>query len=744
MFVENLPRVVGNVLHRVLGTVLFIGLLVMLISPAVGQSDQEVEIAVALSLTGEGTSFGQPTLEGIQLAIEEANARGEGPTIKLNVYDDKSGDDEAVVIASQVVASQAALVLGPVFSTISLAAGPIYADAGMVSLPPTATSDLITQNATTFRVVFKNSDQGEMLANYLVRVLGQRQAAVIVVDSSYGITLREGFERTAEKLQIDAQYYTVKTGEDEEEIARQVAADAAGLPIVFLTLDPEGARLLTTLRDLGITGPFLGGDAFGDESFSRLLVDLPGEQAQLGYYTDNLYGLAPVILDSANADTLNFAERFRVQFGHDPVWMAVAGYDAARLAVAAIRATSAQVDLPTRRAAILNYLSSLNNPLQAQPGLLGPFWFDAERARPQAIRIGRFFEGRFESAPIQIVAVTNPDTTEIDSGAVFEVGTGRYARLQRVVYTGMFLNEIPRVDLSRASFNADFYLWLRFAQDAGPDAADPTDLIFPNMISGSFDREHPAEQRQMADGTEYWLWRVQGEFRNDFDLHRFPFDQQALSLPFFNARAPMERIVYVLDKRSNADTVSTAETLSIASPEAFRNLTQWDPLSVQSRRENLVTDSLLGDPSRVGVESQRELSGFLVTVELQRRALATLTKTLLPLLLLTLIMFASLFFPAALVKEKVSVAITGALSGAVLLTAINSQLGSVGYTIAVEYIFYVFFGLCLLCIIAVLSIERLRADNHDTAVILTERLTRIIFLLASVGTLVAIMVLFQP
>jgi branched-chain amino acid transport system substrate-binding protein len=301
-----------------------------------------------------------------------------------------------------------------------------------------------------------------------------------------------------------------------------------------------------------------------------------------------------------------------------------------------------------------------------------------------------------------------------------------------VVYSGVFLNEIQRVDLARASFSADFYVWLRFAENAGPDAADPTDLIFPNMISGEFNREEPAEQRQMPDGTQYWLWRIQGEFRNDFDLRRFPFDMQTLQLPFTNTTAPMERIVYVVDKRSSDVLIDARQ--EIASPIAFRNLTQWDSLNVGARRENLVTDSALGDPTRTGVESQRELSGFLVTVEIERRALATLSKTLLPLLLVTLIMFASLYFPAALVKEKVTVAITGALSGAVLLTAINTQLGSVGYTIAVEYIFYVFFTLCLLCIISVLVCERMRASNRLKVLDFTQQFTRLLFLFVAVVT----------
>jgi hypothetical protein len=133
----------------------------------------------------------------------------------------------------------------------------------------------------------------------------------------------------------------------------------------------------------------------------------------------------------------------------------------------------------------------------------------------------------------------------------------------------------------------------------------------------------------------------------------------------------------------------------------------------------------------------RELSGFNVSIDLSRRVFATLAKTLLPLGLMALIMFASLYFPHALVKEKVTVAITAALSGAVLLSAINSQLGNVGYVIAVEYGFYVFFALCLLCIVAVLAAERFRVAGRPSMAVAVEQSGRYLFLLGMVGTALA-------
>ena len=100
-------------------------------------------------------------------------------------------------------------------------------------------------------------------------------------------------------------------------------------------------------------------------------------------------------------------------------------------------------------------------------------------------------------------------------------------------------------------------------------------------------------------------------------------------------------------------------------------------------------------------------------------------------------MLAALWFPHALVKEKITVAITGALSGAVLLSSVNSQLGAVGYTMAMEYVFYVFFALCLLCILSVLAAERLRVAGRGRAAGRTETLTRAIFVATMLGVVAA-------
>ena len=79
-------------------------------------------------------------------------------------------------------------------------------------------------------------------------------------------------------------------------------------------------------------------------------------------------------------------------------------------------------------------------------------------------------------------------------------------------------------------------------------------------------------------------------------------------------------------------------------------------------------------------------------------------------------MFATLFFPETLFRERVTIPVTAILTSAVLLLAVDNQLGDVGYTVAVEKIFYVFFALCLLAMLAGFGHETIAARRQEASV----------------------------
>jgi branched-chain amino acid transport system substrate-binding protein len=263
------------------------------------------------------------------------------------------------------------------------------------------------------------------------------RAIVIYRDNGFGRPIAAGFKRAAERLGIALTEQAYTTAAELEALAAVAAADPEKPAIILGMLNDDAAAALITLRRQGNREPVLAPDAIAQDSFAQLFAGQPEYRENRGFFTDSVYAVSAMIIDSANAETLAFAQRFRARFGRDPTWVEVQGYDAARLAIAAVQAVAASTDggkdLPARRAAVRKYLEALDSPAHATAGLTSPLWFRTDHGREQAVRVGRFHDGLFESAPLQLVPVPNPDAAEIASGAIVDVGSGHFARRQRVV-----------------------------------------------------------------------------------------------------------------------------------------------------------------------------------------------------------------------------------------------------------------------------------------------------------------------
>ena len=372
-------------------------------------------IAVHVSLSGPSELGGKALLDAVRFAVEEANTAGSSPAFELAVFDDRSDKNRARERARDVKTGDALAVVGPATSVLALAACPVYADTGLAVIDATfhaadlALADDRPEGGGIFR------DFVEAIANYLGRVLGETHATVIYKDNGYGRPLVARFKSTAERLVIAGMYRPFDTAAQRDEVAKLTASDPDQPPVVLGMTYEDAAPVLLTLRRQGYRGLVFGTATMARASFVDLFADQPEERRAPGFFTEGVYAASPMILDSANAATLAFAARYRARFGQEASWETTQGYDAARLAMAAVRATygsaeGGRADLVTRRKLVHAYLASLDSPAKAAIGLTGPLWFTPDRIRPQAVRIGRFHGGLFESAPLQIVPVVATPT----------------------------------------------------------------------------------------------------------------------------------------------------------------------------------------------------------------------------------------------------------------------------------------------------------------------------------------------
>jgi len=348
----------------------------------------------------------------------------------------------------------------------------------------------------------------------------------------------------------------------------------------------------------------------------------------------------------------------------------------------------------------------------------------------RTIQIGFFRQRRFISAPLQLVHIEHPELVdtgvETFQGHVVRIDNELYW-LQRVVYTGIDITYLNQVNERNGTFNAEFYLWMRY----GGDDDLPTHVEFSGF-SGDFDPAKPLESSQ-EDGLNYRLYKVNGTFKANFDLHDYPFDSQSLAIHLRNQDHPRDEIAYIIDTFGlQLDRPKLPDSES----DAYRSLQLWRVDSVRRFVDSFSISSTLGKPGLFSTANRTEYGGFDTEIVLRRDVAAFMVKTLIAPFLLVLVVFTTLFFPPSLIKERTTIPVTAILTSAVLLISISNQLPPLGYTVALEYLFYVFFALCLLAMTTAFLSEILRHRRHQARSVAMDRAGQIVFVTILLITLV--------
>ncbi len=692
-----------------------------------------IHIALSVPLSSSRKEAAKEMVQSVQLYLNTVNQQGgiNGHPVKLLVYDDRDYPGTAKDITLEIAKSPALVALGHLTSTTSEAAAPLYKALQIPVITGTASSDILTQaNPYYFRTTFSNTRQSNLLALYAQHVLKANTASIIYSDDMIGQTLRSAFETTFKQAATIKQSWAFYAqAEDWQESVTTIVNDLAKQPapdVVFLAMSDTFAKeFIVAIRKRNLDMPLLGNLTLARETFPALFDPYEEEKRQPGYFVNELRLAVPIILDSANVEAQAFASAYQQIYGKRPSYVGAGYYDAAAVAVRALQNAKPQntaTSLKRDRQQIRDQLEAINRPEVAVKGLSSDLYFSATHDAAPPVRFGQFVGRSLISASTQLSPVKHLELVnlerEIKAGSIIPLTDPRqqerqYFWRQEVVYAGIDINKLNRVDQSKASFAADFYLWMRYN-----GSNDATVIEFPTGIANSLDPNLPLFDPQKPirtdtiDGLNYRLYQVRGEFRNSYDFHDYPFDQQTLKLYFENVRVPSERLIYAIDTFGLKLLKPDPEEVK----KPYQSLQLWNFKKLQYAQETFSSTSTRGNPRLFDANLRVDYPGLSATITLQRRFAVFLVKALLPLGLLVLVLFSTLFFSENMAKERLTVAISALLSSAVLLTAINAQLADTGYTVAIEYGFYLFFGLCLFCILIGLIVERLRVRGYKTAI----------------------------
>jgi branched-chain amino acid transport system substrate-binding protein len=274
-----------------------------------GSSEKTLKLGVTLPLSGGAAADGQPTLKGVQLAVDEINEKGGIGGYKISLlpldhavngkYNEQQGAQDM-----QTFVNDAAVIgiVGPYNSAVGKVQIPIGNDAGLLQCSPANTNqgltkpefgglDLRKNNPTRIayvRVAATDDIQGPAMAVYAYNTLQLKNILVIDDVTTFGKGVADTFEAKFKELGGTVSD-RVGAGADTTDFNAIVTAAKGKNPdgVYYGGVVTSGAGLLLKqLRQQGMTIPFLGPDGIvnGNGNAEGSLIKIAGKEAAADSY----------------------------------------------------------------------------------------------------------------------------------------------------------------------------------------------------------------------------------------------------------------------------------------------------------------------------------------------------------------------------------------------------------------------------------------------------------------------------
>lgn len=288
---------------------------------------REIKIGVVLPLTGGGGAYGQKEKNGIELAIEQANANGgiDGRKI-VAIYEDSKGEPAPAVSGLQklINVEKVKVVIGGAFSSPTLAMVPIAHKKKVVIMSPTASSPKLSGSSPFFfRVWPSDTSEGAKMAEVAIQRLKLNSFAVIYGNNDYALGLKDVFAAKVKdmgKKVLGVEVYNEGDSDFRTQLTRIKEKTPDG--IYMAGYYKEFANILKQAKELGIKSQFLSCGTFHEPEVLKLAGGAAEGVVFVQPYFDR---------NSADPVTKAFVTAYEKRFNIEAGVYAAHGYDAARV-----------------------------------------------------------------------------------------------------------------------------------------------------------------------------------------------------------------------------------------------------------------------------------------------------------------------------------------------------------------------------------------------------------------------------
>jgi branched-chain amino acid transport system substrate-binding protein len=161
-------------------------------------AQQELVMGALLPLTGPAASIGLDQQQGIQFAIDKANAAGgiHGRKVNMIFEDSQAKPDVGVLSFNRLVDLRHVPAVMTAFSSISLAIAPLATRKKILVVNAGAQANSLgTASPYLLNTIPLGKDETSVLVKYIVEKLGKKTAGVIYENAAAGIDGRDDFKK---------------------------------------------------------------------------------------------------------------------------------------------------------------------------------------------------------------------------------------------------------------------------------------------------------------------------------------------------------------------------------------------------------------------------------------------------------------------------------------------------------------------------------------------------------------------
>lgn len=338
-----------------------------------------VKIGFTAALTGGAAAYGKSEEEGVRLAVEEINKKGDFP-IDLLVEDTKAVPADSMNATKKLIQEKVSLIIGPMTSNEAKAAGPIIQNAKVPSLEISVTAENITDiGDCIFRNSVPESKNIPQTVKKTHKLLGYKTAAILYAhDNEQHVTAQKYFRKTMEEEGV--QVIDVETfGSKDSEYSAQLTNIQHKAPdvIVVCSYYQEGSRILKKMREMGMDQPVLGDNGFVSPELGKMA----------GAAADNVYVSSMWSADRKDEKVQKFVENYTKAYGRAPDQFAASAYDGVYMAMDAMQRAGTTTDHKKIRDALAQ--------MKDFKGVCGTFSFDEKRDPVVDLILMKMQDGKF-------------------------------------------------------------------------------------------------------------------------------------------------------------------------------------------------------------------------------------------------------------------------------------------------------------------------------------------------------------